>query len=185
MIRNTNGKTGRSGSIWIVALIVIALLAAGIGGTIAYLNLRSEPVVNTFTAGTGPIPEVVETFNGTTKSDVKVRIDGSTNTPSLVRAAIVLNLTDDEGNVLAQLPVEGTDYTMTLATDGWTKIGDYYYYNSIVQPGGETSVLLRECRTLSSDYHLTVNVIAQTVQAAPADAAAQAWGVSYANGAWS
>ena len=110
------------------ALLASLALVLGImvAGTIAFLVTNTGPVVNTFTPTNVP-PEIHEEFDGTTKSNVTIENQG--NTDAYIRAAVMVNWVDESGNVLGQVPVEGTDYTITYDLDnGWVQGADGYYY---------------------------------------------------------
>jgi hypothetical protein len=173
-LRSLNKK-----SLVIFASIVI-LVAFAVGGTYAYLSAASKPLTNTFTVPGGSTPTVNESFNGTSKSRVSVSVSGTVD--SYVRVKLVVSLVDASGNTVAISPVEGTDYTVSYNSTDWTKIGDYYYYNSIIQ-NGTTEVLFNSITTKNNNYHLVVDVMAQTIQAG-GGAVGEAWGMSY-NGTWS
>lgn len=68
-------------------------------------------------------------------------------------------------------------------TSDWTKSGNYYYYNKVLNPGQKTtsfieSVTLNENLDLSSDYigaSYTLNIHVETIQS---DGATSEWGVT-------
>ncbi|MGB4657466.1 MAG: hypothetical protein WBI43_07855, partial [Bacillota bacterium] len=69
-------------------------------------------------------------------------------------------------------------------TEDWVKSGDWYYYKGVLEPKGETPLLLSSVTLDSSrtdnDYQgktLKIYVNAEAVQAAPIDAALEAWGL--------
>lgn len=159
-----------------IALILTLLLivALSVGGTVAFLTSQ-QTVTNTFSVAGGPVPGIIEEFNGTTKSNVYVENKG--DVPCLVRAAVVVNLLDDNGNVIAGTP----EYTISFNEGSWTKLGDYWYYNGVAAPGGATAVLINSC---TSYQHISVVINAQTVQAEPARAAAEVWGHSFDGTSW-
>lgn len=152
-------------------MILLAVLSLSTGTVVAYLAASTNPVQNTFKAETQLDPAVTEVFDGTVKSDVKVKV-GDPGYSVYVRAAIVITWKDANGNVLPQIPVEGTDYNLVMPNpSGWTKHSDgYYYYNTPVVSGGITTNLIDSCtRTDTPDpvsgYTLSVDIITQTIQA--------------------
>ena len=169
-----------------IVLSLVLLLCGIIVGSYAYLNIKTPKVQNTFDVAEAPEPTVNEDFDkgDTVKKDVYVSLskkDGEAGS-YFVRAAIVMSFQDDSDNTVMGTPLVGTDYTITLGSD-WTKIGDYYYYTKPVVAGGNTTNLINSCATLNSEYHLVVDVLAQTIQANPIDAVQQNWGVTIADGA--
>lgn len=172
-------------SIALIALIVI--LSCAVGGTLAWLVDVTNPVNNTFTPGNITC-EIHETNSGGEKSNVTVTNTG--NADAYIRAAIVINLVDNEGNILAQTPTAGTDFTMTLGGD-WQQIEDYYYYRGAVTAGGTTTNLINSCEenaTGHDGYHLQVTILSEAIQAEGGNgtqsAAEDAWGHEYSSGSW-
>lgn len=170
----------------VLVVSVLALVLAVAGGTLAWLTANSGPVTNTFTPAQVTCT-VEETFDGTTKSDVKIK--NTSNIDAYIRAYVVVTWKNAEGNVYGKLPVKDTDYTIEYATDtGWDKGSDgYYYYTSPVAANdGLTGVLITKCEPVNgkapADYDLSVEIIAEAIQSQPDSAVQQAWGVTIANG---
>lgn len=94
---------------------------------------------------------------------------GETGYSVYVRAAIIVNWQDANGEILAKGPVEGSDYSFTPG-EGWTKGSDgYYYYSAPVESGGETSVLTSqfEKKTEAPEgYSLKLTIAAEVIQTA-------------------
>lgn len=149
-----------------VALVaILVLLCCAVAGTVAYLVTSTDPVTNTFTPAS-VTTQVEEEFNGTTKSDVRIKNTG--NIDAYIRAAIIVNWADKDGNVSAT-PVEDSDYEMTLGS-GWVKIGDYYYCKTTTVHGASTAPLIISCAKTPSaavpdGYDLQVTILADGIQA--------------------
>ena len=170
-----------------IALLVslALLLTISIAGTMAYLVDKSEPVQNTFQPVSVP-PEVIEKFENNIKKDVQIRNNG--NIPAYIRAQIVVNWVsvDADGKVTGiyggAVPKEGSDYTMTINTTNWTEGSDgFYYHETPVKANDNSSVLISSASlkdgTIPPDgYQLSVEILAQSIQAEPADAVTEAWG---------
>lgn len=171
----------------ILAVSLLAAVFAVSGITLAFLTDSTEEIVNTFTPTSVPI-DVVENFENNVKSNVKIQNDG--DIPAYIRAAIVVNWVDGQGNVLGTPPVEGegNDYSLTLnLTEDWIKNDDgYYYWTSPVSAGEETGVLITECKALNEapldGYNLQVEILAQSVQSVPEEAIEDLWGVTIEDG---
>ena len=174
-MRNTNKSGFRWKRSGILLAAVIVLLAGAVGGTWAFLVAQSEPVQNNFTYAHVSC-KIDEKFDGTTKSDVKIQNTG--DIPAYIRACIVVTWKDASGNVSA-VPVKDSDYTMTMGT-GWTKGTDgYWYCNTEVDAGRETSALITTCEKKGNapkDYDLSVEILADAIQSEPANAVKEAWG---------
>lgn len=160
----------------LVALLV--LLCCTVAGTLAYLVDSTDPVTNTFTPASVST-EVNEDFDGITKSNVTIKNTG--DIPAYIRAAVIINWADGDGNVSAT-PVKTTDYTIKWTKEGWVEHGGYYYYTAPVAVGALTGQLFTGCElakgvTPPEGYSLQVTILADGIQSEPADAVIQAWGV--------
>lgn len=163
------------------ALLVFSLvmiLSVTVGGTLAYMIMATDNVTNTFEPG------VVETtteeeFNGEVKKDVKVDAANS-NVDVCVRAKVVVNWVDSNGNVVATTPpVRDFDYTMTYA-EGWTEVGGYWYYDEVV-PAKKSATLISSCQPNhdgSNGERLQVTILTQSIQAHPDAVRATGWPMS-------
>lgn len=162
-----------------VALVaLLLLLCCTVAGTLAYLVDSTDPVTNTFTPASVST-EVNEDFDGITKSNVTIKNTG--DIPAYIRAAVIINWADGDGNVSAT-PVKTTDYTIKWTKEGWVEHGGYYYYTAPVAVGALTGQLFTGCElakgvTPPEGYSLQVTILADGIQSEPADAVIQAWGV--------
>mgnify|MGYP004624583965 CR=1 FL=1 len=182
-----NGKHAAYGGMKRSLVLVVSLLALLLvvaGGTLAWLTAQ-DSVSNTFTPAHVTC-DVDETFQDGIKSDVKIK--NTSDIPVYIRASIIVTWKDSFGNVYGQLPVAGTDYTMTMANDSkWVPNGDYYYFTSPVAVGATTGTLISSCTveegaTIPEGYALSVEIIAEAIQSQPARAVQQAWGVTVSDG---
>ena len=178
-----------------VLLVSLALvLCVGVGGTLAYLFDITQPVENTFTPSE-VTTEVVETVENDVKKDVMIHNTG--DTVAFIRAAIVVNWADGEGNVYGKTtPVKGTDYVMEFyndADDGkdgkWimdSSDGFYYWTKPVAANDNDSttnvdltgmlikSVKLADNVTAPEGYALSVEILCSGVQSVPAEAV-EAW----------
>ena len=167
------GKSKKKGNkvTWLYALsIALLLLSVCTTGAFAYLKLSTKKTDNSFQSAHSVNPQINETkFDGSIKENVTVNV-GETGYSVYVRAAVVVTWQDSDGNVYVMPPQEGVDYSIGYNRDQWEKRGDYWYYNSVVESGGETASLIKECKPLKAapveGYTLNVKVIAQTIQSA-------------------
>ena len=156
----------------LVALLV--LLCCTVAGTVAYLVTSTDPVTNTFTPA-HVSTAVDETFENGVKSDVKIQNTG--NIDAYIRAAIIINWADKDGNVYGGgTPAASTkevtgDYTISYNTDGsWKQIGDYWYYTKPVAADSLTEkALIESCAPVAGKapegYNLQVTILADGIQA--------------------
>lgn len=156
----------------LVALLV--LLCCTVAGTLAYLVDSTDPVTNTFTPASVST-EVKETFKDGVKSDVKIKNTG--DIPAYIRAAVIINWADANGNVYGGgTPAASTDdgksgdYIISFNTDDWKQIGDYWYCETTTAPGALTKPLIISCAktstaTVPDGYDLQVTILADGIQA--------------------
>lgn len=115
------------------------------------------------------------TLSNTSESNINV----------YVRAAVVINWQDSDGNLWAIPPKEGTDY-LVVAT-ACTNLDGYYYYNGVCAPN-ETfpiSVNLAANAKPPVGYTLHVKILAEGIQCVPEDAVSNAWGATFNGTTWS
>lgn len=161
--------------VWI--LIVLALVGMSFGGAVAYLSASTPQVENDFTVASAPNPQVYNNNNGEYYVDI-----GDPGYAVYVRAAVVVNWKNKEGNVLAVAP---TEFSITPG-DNWFEHGGFYYYNEAVNNETVANPIFTSisANTSKTGYTLTVDVAVQTIQALGTtdednvDAVKDAWGMS-------
>lgn len=167
----------------ILLVSLVLVLSAAIGGTLGYLTNQVK-VTNTMEIGTIGT-EIDEDLENDTKSNVTVTNTG--NSDAYIRAVVVVTWQNAAGEVYPQMPVAGTDYTIKYGSD-WEKLGNYYYYNGVVAAGGKTGNLIDTCTPAGgrapSGYDLNVEILVSAIQADPADAVQEAWGMQYTDSGW-
>lgn len=119
----------------ILAAMIVVLLAASVGGTIAFLSIKTGTVENTFTPQQVTC-DIHESFTNNTKTSITVQ--NTCDIPVYIRVALIPYWQDAEGNVAGK-----ASWTPSFTLNsGWTKGDDgYYYCNSIIQPNGNTPSL--------------------------------------------
>lgn len=114
-------------------------------------------------------------------------IRGTGTVPALLRAKIVVNWLDEEGNVLAVAP-EGAAVSVRAAS-GWTQFpadaktaGEgCWYYNGLLEPGAKVSLI---DKIDAEGGTVRVTVLAEVIQSEPRQAVSDAWGMSWSDGSW-
>lgn len=173
-------QTGlKKSAILLAAFVLIFTVSAG--ATLAYIIDSTNGVTNIFTPSKVACDVTEDNFTSTSKEGVAVKNSGDTD--AYIRAAIVVTWKDDVGgNVYGKAPVLGTDYTLELGSSKWAKIGDYYYYQGSVAPNNSTEDLIKKCtpkaKCENNIYQLSVEILAEAIQAEPIDAVQEAWGVT-------
>lgn len=163
---------------WLPLLLLVILVGAlAVSGVFASLIDSTTILENKFQSGA---------LSVSMRGSNVVSNDG--NTPCLTRVKLIINWIDEDNNVLAAAP-EGAVYTWKAGKD-WTHIGKeddptdgYWYYNKILKASASSTSVIEDLNA----YHgrLEIKILTETVQAAPAEAAAQLWPeASYSNGVW-
>lgn len=167
--------------LYVTFLSLVLALTLAIGGTVAYLVTKDQPITNKFTASTVDC-EVTEDFDGVEKTNVNVENTGDTD--AYVRVKLVTYRVNENGQHiggLAQIP-EFTPGTNWVLHDG------YYYYTLPIAAGESADTDLIEKITLTGSYDdadggkQVIEVMAEAVQSEPGSAVADAWGVKISEG---
>lgn len=166
---------------------LVFLLTVSIGGTLAYLVTKSSDVTNVFTPGTVP-PGIVEEFDGDVKEHVQVKNEGTVD--AYIRAAIVYNWVDKDGNISGSAEAASTkvsdvyDIILNDKSNGsvpsspdlsyWRSYAGYYYWPKAVAPGALTEDLIISCKikegqTPPTGCTLSLEIITQSIQVAGQD----------------
>lgn len=186
----------------LVSLLLI--LSISIGGTVALIVVDGGFIKNIFTRSE-VTTYVQETINGNQKTNVMIQNTGDIK--AYIRAAVVVTWQDENGNVLGEKPVEGTDYTITYnlssqqGAERWIRGADgFFYWTSPVKSDDEdsgnctTDILISNCEALRSrtvntgegavTYSLTVEIIGSGIQSVPTSVVTDKWssGVSGVSG---
>lgn len=169
-----SSHTAKKASALTIAIILILVMA--IGGTVAFLVTHTDQIVNTFQP-TDVSCEINEKFNDDNTVKTSAVVENTGKIPAYIRVAVVANTVDADGNITG-----AKDVSNKLAGSGWTKVGDYYYYNGVVEPNEKTENLLAEGIDLNG---IQVTILASAIQAEPDSAVAQAWGVKFDGSTWS
>ena len=119
-----------------------------------------------------------------TNKAVSADTEGS-NIPAYIRAAIVVNWQDAEGNLWAIPPQQGSDYI--ISAELCQLLGDYYYFKGECAPGASFPIQVAQAGTAKppAGYTLHVKILAEGIQSTPADAVKDAWGVEFNGTTWS
>lgn len=167
-----------------IIIMVIAAVLAGttLAFTVSYIS-KTSTRNNTFTVATIN-PVINETFDNTVKEDVYISNSG--NSPMYVRVAILYSFIRTSGSLLSDIPVENTDYTVSLSSSAnWLHGSDgYYYYKLPLNENEDSDILVDEIRNLANydDKRLDVDILVQGIQAEPSNAVREAWNVNVNDG---
>lgn len=157
----------------VLLIAVLLLITTAVGSTAAFLVTKTEPVEEAF-AYAQVSCQVTDTL----------AVQNTGTAQAYIRASYAVNWLDVNGNIVAAVP-EGYSCDPVENQDDWTEGGDgYFYYPYPVDPGSETPSLLTcsVSRPEEPEYTLSVEVVAEAIQSDPAEAAADAWGVTVSGG---
>lgn len=139
---------------FVTALLVLLALSIVGGATVAVLVRNTGNLENRF------VPGIVSC-----SVDQNFKVTNTGNVPAYIRAAIVVNWMDEDGNIRAIDPVENSDYKLNIGS-GWKKIGAYYYYtdevtanDTIVEPVCTVTQI-----TTVPGFDLVTEVVAEAIQ---------------------
>ena len=163
-------------SLPLMMTLFLALVIVLCGSVLAYMFTRTEVKENVFTPAEVKC-EVVETFDGTNKTSVKIKNTG--NIDAYLRLRLVSYWVDDSGNIVAK-PSEMP--TVSMAS-GWVAgtVDNTYYYVHPVAPNAMTDELLASQITLKTDSEgnrQVLEVFAEAIQSKPVEAVTSSWGVT-------
>ena len=184
-IKTYSRKPKRSIKPFLIAFCVCILACAAVSGSLAWLTSTPGPVVNEFIPGEVTI-QVDETFNGTTKQNVRIKNTG--NVPAYIRVALVPAWVDDEGNIAAK-PASlelNDDCNIAWGEDGngyeadWFIGSDgFYYCKTFIKPDESTPILIKSCTVKDGEhkYDFELQIIASAVQSLPTSTVGEVWPV--------
>ena len=101
----------------------------------------------------------------------------ATNIVTYIRATVIVNWQDGDGNIWAIPPVEGTDYS--ISADNCDKLTDGYYYYKGPRDKNEGFGITVTPKSTKDGYTLHVQILAESIQCVPGSAAMDAWGATY------
>lgn len=173
-----NEKSGRHGirmnRTAVLLIAVILLISTAVGSTVAFLATKTEPVENSFEYAN--VSCKVTQNCDTDGSIVQVKNTGTIS--AYIRAAVVANWIDVDGNIAASVP-EGYSYDLTCSSGSWVQGNDgFFYYLLPVAPGALTEGSLLTCTVTcpeTPEYTLSVEVLTEAIQSTPASAVNEAW----------
>ena len=125
--------------------------------------------------------DVTDEISGNVKQNVEITNTGTV--PEYIRATIVANWYNDEGDIVAPWKMtDGTFEKLAADADKWYKGNDGYYYYRYPVPGGEKipeplfNTYTQPTTPPVSGAHLEMKIIVQAIAAIRANAVS-AWGI--------
>lgn len=170
----------------LVSVFIITFLITG--GTLAFLNAKTNIVNNIFTPGKVST-SINEVFENNEKSNVSIKNTG--NVTAYIRAAVVVTWQNKNGNVAPVTPEAGKDYTITYNfTNGWVESSDGFYYwtkpvasetevNEGKAESSNTGILITTCSPVEGKapegYSLCVEILGSGIQSLPTSIVVENW----------
>ena len=181
--RNKNSKS------FLLLASLALIVTAVIGTTMAYLVSDTPTVTNTFTPAEVD-SKIEETLGVNVKSNVRIQnsITAEKGIDAYIRAKVVITWQNDQGQISAEQPELGVDYqildinnnvTNALPADsGWVLHDGFYYWTSKVAPQAYTGYLIGSIKQIAEneEYNLHVEILAEAIQAEPANVVTDVWG---------
>ena len=157
-------------------LATVTLLALAIGGTVAWLNAETDPVVNSFSYGK-ITTEIEEKFEKNVKENVAAKNIGTAD--AFIRIKLVSYRTNADGQRIGGVaPLE--DFKLGI---NWVEYGDYYYYTLPVAPNDSTGILVDTIELMTYNDadggYQSIDVMAEAIQSTPEQAVKDAWGQGF------
>ena len=177
-VRRRKRRSKKTGTLLFSLVLLLTMM---IGGTLAYLTMKTDPIQNVFTPSHVSCT-VTEDFNGTTKSNVNVTNNSDIN--AYIRVKLVtyrVNADDQHIGGTATIP------SFTPGTN-WVEHGGYYYYTLPVAPNQQPANALIGSIDLAGSYNdadggkQVIEVMAEAIQSVPATAVQNSWGVTITPG---
>lgn len=173
-VRRRKRRSKKTGTLLFSLVLLLTML---VGGTLAYLTMKTDPIQNVFTPSHVSCT-VTEDFNGTTKSNVNVTNNSDINAYIRVKLVTYRVNADDQH-------IGGTS-TIPSFTPGtnWVEHGGYYYYTLPVAPNQQPANALIGSIDLAGSYNdadggkQVIEVMAEAIQSVPATAVQNSWGVT-------
>lgn len=189
-------RPGRAKALLLIASLAV-LLTATVGSTAAWLVSKPAAVENNFVPGKVAC-QVLEDFGAENGTSVKrnVRVKNTGNTDAYIRVLLVFTWKDKDGNIFSNKPQNDEDYQINMDNMNLTDwimqesdAGVYFYYKKRVAPEEETGKLIESLYQIADvtgpengTYKLSVDILADAVQADPPQAVKDSWGVDVENG---
>ncbi len=176
-VKGKHAARSKKPLIWVACVVAILAIAV----TAAYLFTRSGTVENTFDVAEVDCA-VEEVFDSDTGVKSSIQVENTGNIDEYLRLKLISYWVDAEGHIVGKPSVMPTvDYD----TEKWIKGShDTYYCKAAVAPEENTPELLKTAVTLgtatfsNATVYQVLEVIPEAVQAAPAAAAGDLWGVT-------
>ena len=185
------GRSHKRHTLLLISLVMLLMIA--IGGTVAYLLDYSGQLENTFTPAEVTI-KIEEKKQGNIKYGIQVlnaTVSSEDAVPVYVRANLVIYWTDVINGEERVIPKpDGEEYSVSVPepVGTWFRVGDTYYYPSVVKPGGSTYAMVLQDNPITvsipanSTVKCYIDVRAEAIQAYPEYVVGQVWPVTVVNG---
>lgn len=166
--------------------LILVILLATVGGTVAFLIDATTPIVNTFNPTYIAI-ETYETFDGTNKEEIYVQNDGTAN--AYVRVKLIGYWYDNQDDTIIAKQ-SWFDMSANQPDNNWVYHDGYYYYTKVVEANSGTTETLFDTPivlgTNSEDgARKVLEIIAESIQVEGENSAGEtpvelAWGAAAA-----
>ena len=183
---------GKKALVMLISLLLI--VTVGVGGVVAYIIDRTSELENSFVMGrVDSVPER-SVLDG--KKQVAIRNTG--DTPAYIRVAMIITWVaiDEESEAHESVthvdePMWHRDYSIDYAWEdpNWQQNQEdgLWYYLEPIEGGELTPPLIYDYSKLASaqvpeGYKLSIEVLSSAIQASPANAVTESWGIEVVDG---
>lgn len=169
----------RKRKIWTVLLFLqLGIILTLCGGVVAYMFQMAESKERELIPAEVSC-EVVETFDGESKSSIQVKNTG--NIPVYIRLRLVSYWTEADDTSSGQIVSESSEFPEVKLGQDWMEGENHtYYYKKPVSPDTLTENMLKEPIVLQDKdgYQQVLEVFAEAIQSEPADAVGESWKIN-------
>ena len=169
--------SGKPATLLVSLFLIFGVVACG---TLSYIFVSSVLLNNSLKV-VNVSSSVVETFNGTTKSNAKIKNTGDID--AWIRVAIVPTWEVCENNIYKAVNESASfnDLNISIDTSNWFERNGFYYCKTKVAPNESTPVLINSASVRSNSigyqagYYMNLQILCEAIQAAPDSAITSAW----------
>lgn len=159
----------------LIVVIVICIIGC-MGVSLAYMFKELSPKTASFEKAMITCSTNVLSDNHQINS---ISVTNTGNTKAFVRIHLSVHMENNDNQIVGAFT--SMPY-ITYDTNNWIKDGDTYYYRYALNPGDTTHAFLQTAIVLSgtsfnnAPAHQTLDILAEAVQAEPANAIEETWG---------
>lgn len=169
--------SGKPATLLVSLLLIFGVVACG---TLAYIFVSSVLLNNSLKV-VSVSSEVVESFDGTTKSNTKIKNTGDID--AWIRVAIVPTWEVYESSQYKAVNESASlsDLNISINTSNWFEKNGFYYCKTKIPPNQSTPALINSASVRNNSvgyqagYHMNLQILCEAIQAEPETTVTNAW----------